>query len=357
MLDEAIKYSYNDVAVEPAIISDIKHRKECNPFDSNGYLPIFTAPMSSVINEKNWNVFDSNKVYPIIPRTVSFDSRLKFLETEKTWVAFGLSEFKSLFVDTDGGNKKYHVLIDIANGHMKELYDQISKAKEKYPEMIVMAGNIANPETYRYISETYKGAIDYIRIGIGSGSGCITSSNVSIHYPMASLIDDCKYVKDGNYFAPKIVADGGIRNYSDVIKALALGADYVMIGGLFSSCIESCAGTYILNDNGEYIRMFDYQVKDFLENPESQYRDKVYKKFYGMASREGQIDLNGSKTHTSEGIAKYIKVKYRLSQWTENMADYLRSAMSYTSNNTLDQFINNTDCTIISNNTYSSLNK
>ena len=73
---------------------------------------------------------------------------------------------------------------------------------------------------------------------------CITTSNVSIHYPQASLIDECYNIKkqlllETEDILPKIIADGGIRNYDHVIKALALGADYVMIGSLFAQCIES----------------------------------------------------------------------------------------------------------------------
>ena len=86
--------------------------------------------------------------------------------------------------------------------------------------------------------------IDFIRVGIGGGSGCITTSNVSTHYPQASLIDECYNIKkqlllETEDILPKIIADGGIRNYDHVIKALALGADYVMIGSLFAQCIES----------------------------------------------------------------------------------------------------------------------
>lgn len=67
--------------------------------------------------------------------------------------------------------------------------------------------------------------------------------------------------------------------------------------------------------------------------------------------------MNGQKTHTSEGIAKYVQVKFNLAQWTENMADYLRSAMSYTGHKNLNTFIGDTKCNIISNNTYNSVNK
>lgn len=171
--------------------------------------------------------------------------------------------------------------------------------------------------------------------------GCITSSNTSIHYPMASLINDVFQVKQslqliadstGNKL-PLIIADGGIRNYSDVIKALALGADYVMIGSLFGKLYESCAKT----------------VK----------KDKqLYKEFYGMASNKGQIDLNGKKTKTSEGITKLLPVTEHLDKWTENMESYLRSAMSYTNIKDIEDFNPiNVQTVVISKATQESLNK
>ena len=173
----------------------------------------------------------------------------------QTWVALSLKEFENLFIDNyqdriGDFRTHYFVCVDIANGHMKSLYDKCVKAKNlanNNYKLTIMTGNIANAKTYEWIYKNavyeyeengykyYDCAIDYIRVGIGGGSGCITTSNVSIHYPQASLIDECKKIKESTVCKyvrkkPAIVADGGIRNYDHVIKALALGADYVMIG-------------------------------------------------------------------------------------------------------------------------------
>ena len=66
-----LKYSYHDIAIKPAVISDISHREECNPFDDNKMLPLFTAPMSSVVNEKNFDI------YRLCPKFVAHDHRLQ----------------------------------------------------------------------------------------------------------------------------------------------------------------------------------------------------------------------------------------------------------------------------------------
>ena len=173
--------------------------------------------------------------------------------------------------------------------------------------------------------------IDYVRCGIGAGAGCITSSNTGVHYPMASLINDCYRLKTP--YSPKIIADGGIRNYSDVIKALALGADYVMIGSLFAQCEES-AGEKVEISTGE-----------------------CCVNFYGMASAEGQIAINGEKTKTAEGISVLLPVKYKLGKWSQNMKHYLRSAMSYCNAHTLLDFIGKQNLIINTINAVSSVNK
>lgn len=182
---------------------------------------------------------------------------------------------------------------------------------------------------------------------------CITTSNTSIHYPQASLINECYNLKKNNmnyvYELPKIVADGGIRNYDHVIKALALGADYVMIGSVFSQCVESAGEKEVRQENRNHHQLTN--CKDFLlDNEENwwaikndsnkrQFIGQIYVKFFGMASADGQKSINGVKTKTAEGITKYLKVIYSLNGWTDNMISYLQSAMSYTNCRTLSEFI------------------
>ena len=347
-----IYYSYNDISIVPAAITRIAHRNQCNPFvgeGANSSLPIFTAPMSSIINLQNVDIYKKNKIIPILPRNISLSLRLKYLD-KGYWIALSLKETEELSLDKLKDNQEYKICIDIANGHMQKLYDLVHSIHISKPNIKIMAGNIANPETIKY---AINAGVDYIRIGIGSGSGCITSSNTAIHYPMASLVKDCyKYL---NYYKwtvgktnLKIIADGGIRNYSDVVKALALGADYVMIGGLFAECVDSNKDLYI-QSNGCYVKAND----EDLQKEDIQ----LYHKFYGMASKEGMNDLH-LKKHTAEGICKYIPIKYdSIEQWSENMADYFRSAMSYCNAKTLDRFIGNQQYILLSNNAQNAINK
>ena len=173
MLIKEKKYSYNDVMVVPAKVSTIEHRSECDPFHKDGYLPIFTAPMSTVVNLNNYELFEKYHIHAIMPRNIEYDIRLEHALNNK-WAAFSLNEFENFFCD-EGYVKEYikkkkKVLIDIANGHMKKLFVIVKKAKRLYGETLqIMIGNIANPFTYE---EVFKCGADYVRIGIGAGSGC-----------------------------------------------------------------------------------------------------------------------------------------------------------------------------------------
>lgn len=354
MIKKEIGYSYNDLTIIPAVLSNVKSRSEIEYVDNNERLPIFVAPMSAVINDKNYEVFETNNLYTVIPRSVDFSTRIKlfgnngklFNDNNFRFIAMSLNEFKDFFCNRKkmiAGGQHFNVCIDIANGHMQYLYDlcEIAKsiAKENGYELIIMTGNIANPETYHEIClmrYNDKPLIDYIRVGIGSGAGCITSSNTSVHYPMASLIDECNNIKKILQIpnCTKIVADGGIRNYSDVIKALALGADYVMIGSLFAKCLESCGAKQFTNYKGDKQMCSAQEAYELYEKGA-----QLYTKFYGMASAEGQIAISHKKTKTAEGITKMLPVEYKLHKWIENMGDYLKSAMSYCNCKNLQEFI------------------
>lgn len=357
MFIEKVTYGYGDVCIIDAITSDIEHRSECNT-RKDGMLPIFTAPMSSVLNEKNYGIFQDNGIIPIIPRTVSIEKRNELVK-KGVWVSYSLNEFKNFIDENENVNEGTKICIDLAKGNLETIFEYSKMAKKKYGNnIILMSGNCSNPETYK---EYCRAGIDYIRLSIGSGAGCLSASNVGTHMGIATLINETykqkKLVEEciNNHFTSykcvtKIIADGGIRNYDDINKAFALGADYVMIGGLLSSLIESCAETfYYTIYNGVELRkknvvnVFDPNLKieecdegfsliNIDENGKEvcgQIVKKLYKRFYGMASKQGQIDLFGKKKRTSEGKEKIFECTTSISKWAENMSDYLASAMSY----------------------------
>lgn len=374
MLIKEMKYSYNDIAIVPAIKSNVEHRSECNPYTGKfgeSSLPIFTAPMSTVVNVHNFELFEQNHIIPILPRNFPLETRIYYLKRGK-WAAVGLQEFEDLFLNNDWDMELYpdvNVLIDIANGHMTKLHNIIYDAKTKYKwsnRFKIMAGNIANPMTYY---ELAKAGADFVRLSVGSGSGCATSTLVGVHYPIVSLIDETykikKKLEHAGEWTPMIIADGGIRDYDDVNKSLASGSDYVMIGGLFSKLVESAAPTFYYDKDGvsiHEINPFEHKIDAYPDGTfdidEEYIIDNLHKVFYGMASRRGQEDIQGKKTKTSEGVEKVFDCTTNLRKWSENMVTFMQSAMSYTNCMYLGDFNpENVDCCVISNQTQESINK
>ena len=338
-----IKFDLNDIVIIPAEESFIDSRKQCKVYQEFEYdretLPLMAAPMDTVVSLSNYQLYMDNGIIPCIPRGNSLQYPIG---SPFYFMAFSLSELEEQLYDQDDYATPHffinypNILIDIANGHMSKLLQVVKDIKKKYPDTHLMVGNVANPETFANLA--LAGA-DYIRCSIGTGAGCTTAANVSINYPMGSLITECfKQKVQLGLWNTKIVADGGMKNYADIIKALALGADYVMIGSILNKSIESAGFNYLwkvkINNNiAKRLWSWGFPVK---------------KKYRGMSTKAVQRSWGKSNLVTAEGITKYQNVEYTISQWTENFKDYLKSAMSYTNSKKLSDFIGRAEYVFIS---------
>src|SRR5574344_1507329 len=145
MIKPDIKFDFDDLLIVPKDQSTIDSRSDINVYDENEMLPLFTAPMDTVVGNKNMEIFKQNKIYPIIPRTSNF------IDYTIGWGALGLNEFEKI-INSEFENDTIYVLVDIANGNMKKMHDLIAKGKSKYGNRLqLMVGNVANPETYRIV--------------------------------------------------------------------------------------------------------------------------------------------------------------------------------------------------------------
>ncbi len=338
-----MKLDWNDISIVPEVLSSISSRSEINPF-LNGKLPLFTAPMDTVIDENNIKEFEKNNINICLPRNVKYD----VIKNDDYFYSYGLDEIIELV--NSGSKLPKKVLIDVANGHMLKLWETSKQIKETFgDEVELMVGNIANPETYKKLCEI---GVDYVRVGIGGGSACTTSANVSIHYPMASLIRECKDRSYGWEKPTKIIADGGFKSFSDIIKALAMGADYVMLGGVFNKCLESCGDSFTKDSTDKFNQVSNDTAEKYFNEGGT-----IYKYYRGMSTKEVQKSWNRAELKTGEGISKYNKVEYTLSGWCENFTDYLKSAMSYTGCRTLEDYCGEVEWIQISDNAFKRFHK
>lgn len=194
---------------------------------------------------------------------------------------------------------------------------------------------------------------------------CLTTVQTGIGYPMASLIENCKKIKRDLeierkiYNMPplntKIVADGGFKKYSDIIKALALGADYVMLGSIFNKALESSGETirHISELNmGQIVNQYSQEARDLFESEVT-----LRKVFRGMSTKDVQKKWGKDDLVTSEGVVRSHKVEYTLGGWCKNFEDYMRSAMSYTGKKELHEFIGGVQYEMITQNAFKRFDK
>lgn len=352
MVKQHALFDFDDILIEPQILTTISSRSEINNktlFNGQQTLPIMTAPMDTVVSQNNFHLFKKNGIIPVLPRIPNPTS---------DWVdysfflSYSLQDFDRLFLREKRIVPDLNViyaLIDVANGHMENLYESCRKAKIMYgDQMFLMVGNVANPNTFE---EYCKIDVDAVRIGIGNGNGCLTTVQTGVGYPMASLIEQCFTIKDINSYNTKIVADGGFKKYSDIIKALGLGADFVMLGSILNKCLESAGET--IDDEGEIIRQYHEDSKKMFEGAGV----KLYKTFRGMSTKDVQKSWGKEKLTTSEGIVKIQEVEYTIEGWVKNFEDYLKSAMSYTGKKELHQFIGGVDFNKITLNSFKRFDK
>lgn len=357
-------YDFDDLLIQSDILSDISSRKQVNPRYRNNMLPLMTAPMDTVISLKNFQLFDRYGITPILPRKK--DPDLYYYDFNH-FLSYSIDDFYKIFIQNQPKipyDKKVYALVDIANGHMLKLYSYAKTAKKIYGnQMVLMVGNVANPKTFKKYCEI---GVDYVRIGIGNGNGCLTTVQTGVGYSLPNLIKECYDIKrNGSFwgslwfwmtlkgdpsYKTKIVADGGFKKYSDIIKGLGMGADYIMLGSIFNKALESAGETTDENEN--VIDQYSNSAKEKFD-----VEIPLYKLYRGMSTKAVQKEWGKSDLKTAEGIVKTQKVEYTLKGWIDNFESYLRSAMSYTGKKELRHFIGGAKFNLISQNVFRRFDK
>ncbi len=199
--------------------------------------------------------------------------------------------------------------IDTAHGHSKNVLEMVRHVSKTYPDVIVVAGNVVTADGSRALFEA---GADVVKVGVGPGSICTTRIVAGVGKPQISAVIECAEV--ARSLGKTIIADGGIKYSGDITKALALGAQSVMIGNLFAGAEESPGETIL-------------------------YQGRTYKVYRGMGSlgamgkgskdRYGQSDVQDLDKLVPEGIEGKVPYKGNLSGIIHQLVGGLKSGMGY----------------------------
>jgi IMP dehydrogenase len=217
------------------------------------------------------------------------------------------------------------IVVDIAHGHSENAINTVHMIKKAFPDCELIAGNVATGEGSH---DLIKAGVDAVKVGVGSGSICITRVVTGSGVPqLTAVIDSVKVARD--YDIP-IISDGGIRNSGDITKALAAGASSVMIGSLFGGTDESPGKTLVKNG-------------------------KKYKMYRGMASfyaslgrkyREAGpqvVDSDDLNDYVPEGVEAMVPYNGSVVEIIRQMAGGLRSGLSYCGAKTIPEMQTNAE--------------
>ena len=224
-----------------------------------------------------------------------------------------------------------NICIDVANGYTDDFVNFCRKVRNRFGNWpIIMAGNICTPEMVQEL--ILHGGVDIVKVGIGPGSACTTRLKTGVGYPQLSAISECSHAahgltnKDG--IGGLICADGGCRIPSDIVKAFAANADFVMLGGMFAGA-EECEGEW----KYEYLTKPSGSGGQFWQSVRPGYDTdtrKVSLTFYGMSSHKAQEKYGGIKNYrSSEGRVKTVECKGKAENIMLDILGGIRSACAY----------------------------
>ena len=305
---EDVKLDYKDVLIIPKR-SNLSSRSEVNlertfTFRSGNSwkgVPIIAANMDGV------GTFEMdaelNKHGCLVALTKHYSSNELVEQFQRklnsSIYSLGISDgdlVKFAFVYGNFNSPSMRVCVDVANGYTQSFVNFIQRFREKYPNAVLMAGNVVTPEM---TEELILAGVDIVKVGIGPGSVCTTRKKTGVGYPQLSAVIECADAAHG--LKGHIIADGGCSVPGDVVKAFAAGADFVMLGGMLAGHKEG--GASALGGN----------------------------KFYGMSSDTAMDLHNGGVANYRASEGKTVEIPYRgeVKHTMQDILGGLRSACTY----------------------------
>ena len=231
--------------------------------------------------------------------------------------AVGVTKDMMMRVDALVKAKVDAIVLDTAHGHSKGVLDAVKEVKAKYPELQVIAGNVATAEA---TEDLIKAGADCVKVGIGPGSICTTRVVAGVGVPQLTAVMDCVVV--GRKYGVPIIADGGIKYSGDIVKALAAGAKVVMMGSLLAGCDEAPGEREI-------------------------YQGRSYKVYRGMGSlaamacgSKDRYFQEGNKKLVPEGVEGRIAYKGFVTDTIFQLIGGIKSGMGYLGSKDLETLYN-----------------
>tara|TARA_B110000483_G_scaffold207787_1_gene252970 strand:- start:5568 stop:6590 length:1023 start_codon:yes stop_codon:yes gene_type:complete len=311
-IDPEIKLDFSDVLMRPKR-SELGSRKEVSlertfkfkhsPLTWTG-IPIMVSNMDTTGTVEMAIELQKYKIITCLHKHYN-SSNIPYGSLDKNYFAIstgiGGADLERLDVIMADINPNF-ICIDVANGYSAKLLHTCQVIRKKYPDKIIIAGNVVTREMVEEL--IINGGVDIVKCGIGSGSVCTTRIQTGVGYPQLSAVMECSDSAHGAN--GQIISDGGIQVPGDIGKAFGAGADFVMCGSIFAGHTES-GGDVIIEEGVEY------------------------KVFYGMSSSNAMNKYSGGVAKYRSAEGKCVKLKHRgpIETTIDNILGGLRSTMTY----------------------------
>ena len=284
------------------------------PHNLNLQIPLMSSAMDTVTESKMAIALSKLGGIGVIHRNLSIEKQVREVQKVKknnsqVGAAIGVNSkdiertYELLKAKVD------LIVIDTAHGHTQKVLSMIKKIKKKLKKCVLCAGNVATGKAAKFLADA---GVDIVKVGIGPGSICTTRLITGIGVPQLSAVLEVK--KALKNYKTCIISDGGIKFSGDIAKAIAAGADSVMIGSLFSGTTESPGKIF-------------------------KYKGKLYKNFRGMGSigamsvgsadRYYQKKFKDTSKYVPEGVEGMVKFKSSVKDIIYKLVGGLKSSMGY----------------------------
>ncbi len=318
-------FTFDDVTLVPQYSSVLPYETITSiKLDENLKLdiPLMSSAMDTITESKMAIAIAKSGGIGIIHRNLSIIEQTKEVKKVKKNNLFVGAAVGTNTKDIDRVYKLLEskvdlIVVDTAHGHTKKVLSIIKKIKKISKKCILCAGNIATAKAAKFLADL---GVDIVKVGIGPGSICTTRLVAGIGVPQLSAILDVK--KALKNYKTKIISDGGIKFSGDLAKAIAAGADAVMIGSLFSGTTESPGKIF-------------------------KYKRKLYKNFRGMGSvgamsmgsadRYFQKKNKNTSKYVPEGVEGIVRFKGPVNKIIFKLIGGLRSSMGYMGSKTIKE--------------------